>query len=127
MSGERARFRRHAFLQTTVASETNAMLIENAVLTGVESRCRHFHRDRNPDRIANALSERTRRALHSRCFKKFRVARRFRMQLPETFDFRHRQIVAAHMKPGVKKHAAVTGRENEVIAPDPARLIGIML
>ncbi len=32
MSGERARFRRNAFLQTTIARETNDVLIENLVL-----------------------------------------------------------------------------------------------
>ena len=48
------------------------------------------------------------------------------MQLPEAFDLRHRQIVAAHMQPGVKEHAAVPGRENEIIAADPARLVGIV-
>src|SRR2546423_14471970 len=102
------------------------MLIENAVLAGVESRCRHFHRDRDSYGVGDALAKRTGRTLHSRRLKKFRMARRFRMQLAETFDLRHWQIVAAHMEPGVKKHAAVTGREDEVIAPDPTGLIGIV-
>src|ERR1700704_5884736 len=48
------------------------------------------------------------------------------MQLPETFDLRHGQIVAAQVEPGVKEHAAVPGRENEIIAADPTRLIGVM-
>src|SRR6266404_4829778 len=107
MSGERTRFRRHAFLQTTVARQTNAVLIENAMLAGVESRRRHLHRDRNADRVANALSKRTGGTLNSRRFKKFRMSRRFGMQLPETFDLRHRQIVAAHVQPRVKEHRTV--------------------
>src|ERR1035441_10338179 len=49
------------------------------------------------------------------------------MQLPEAFDFFHRQIVAAQVQPGVKEHAAMPGRENEVIAPDPTRLVRVML
>src|SRR6266404_2732222 len=48
------------------------------------------------------------------------------MQLPETLDLRHGQIVAAQVEPGVKEHAAVSGRENEIIATDPTRLIGVM-
>src|SRR5882724_1865847 len=32
MPGERARFRRHAFLETTVARQTKNMLVENAML-----------------------------------------------------------------------------------------------
>src|SRR5256885_1132687 len=103
------------------------MLVENSVLTGVETRRRHFHRDRNPHRVANALPERSGRAFYSWRFKKLRVTRCFRMQLPEAFDLRHRQIVTAQVEPGVKKHAAMPGRENEVIAPDPARLVGIVL
>ena len=56
----------------------------------------------------------------------FRVARRFGVQLPEAFDFRHRQIVAAHVQPGVKEHAAVAGGEHEAIAIDPTRLVRII-
>ena len=48
------------------------------------------------------------------------------MQLPETFDFRHRQIVAAHVQPGIKEHAAVPAGENEDVAIDPARLVRIV-
>ena len=77
MGGERARFRGHAFLQTTVTRETDTMLIENAVLAGIESRRRHLHRHRDADRVANALSEWTGGAFHSRCFEKFRMSRRF--------------------------------------------------
>src|SRR5437667_67340 len=62
----------------------------------------------------------------SRRLAKFGMSRRFRMQLPEAFDFRHRQIVAAHVQPGVEEHAAVPGGENEDIAIDPTRLVGIV-
>ena len=48
------------------------------------------------------------------------------MQLPEPFDFRHREVVTAHVQPGVKEHTAVPGREDEDIAIDPARLIRIV-
>src|SRR5712691_4321790 len=54
------------------------------------------------------------------------MTRRFGAQLPETFDFRHRQIVSAQMEPDVKKHAAVTGGEDEIITTDPARFVGVM-
>ncbi len=89
MSGEGTRFRRHAFLHAAVSRQTNAMLIENAVLGSVESRRRHFHRDRDPDRIADTLPKRTSGAFNARRVAKFGMSRRFRMQLPETFDFRH--------------------------------------
>src|SRR5882762_3143465 len=35
MPGERARFRRHAFLETTIARQTENMLVENAMLAGI--------------------------------------------------------------------------------------------
>ena len=54
------------------------------------------------------------------------MTRRFGVQLSEAFDFLHRQIVTAQIQPGVKEHAAVPGGENEVIAANPARLVGIM-
>ena len=127
VAGEGARFRTHPFLQTTVTGETDHVLIENLVLLGVETRCRHFHRDGDADRIAHALTKRAGRALDSRCFEEFRVPGRFRMQLAETFELLHRQVVAAQVQPGVKKHRAVPSRENEVISIDPARLIRIVL
>src|ERR1043166_5027066 len=127
MSRERARFRGHAFLQIAVAAQTNAMLIEDAMVARVESRRRHFHRHRDAGGVTDALAERPGRAFDSRRLKKFGVSRRFGMQLPETLDLRHRQVVAAEMEPRIKEHAAVPGRENEVIAIDPARLAGVVL
>ena len=126
MSGERARFGRHAFLQTAIAGQTDDVLIENLVLVGVEARRRHLGCDRNSNRIAHALAQRAGGAFHAGRFEKLGMSRRFGMQLPETFDLRHRQIVAAQIQPGVKEHAAVTGGENEVIAPDPTRFVRIM-
>src|SRR6266446_7191548 len=48
------------------------------------------------------------------------------MQLPKAFNFRHRQVVAAQMQPGVKKHAAMPGRQHKVIAANPTWLVRIM-
>src|SRR5260370_34733563 len=48
------------------------------------------------------------------------------MELAEAFNFRHWQVVAAHMQPGVKKHAAMPGRQHKVIAANPTRLVRIM-
>ena len=56
MPGERARLRGHAFLQTAVAREANDVLIENAVLGGVETRRGHFRGHRDADRVADALA-----------------------------------------------------------------------
>jgi hypothetical protein len=99
------------------------MLIENLVLIGIETRRSHFCRHRNAHCVAHALAEWPGRAFHSGSFAKLRVARRLGMQLPEPFYFRHGQVVAAHVQPRVKEHAAVPAREDEDIAIDPARLV----
>ena len=126
MPGEGAGFGRNAFLQTTVAREANAVLIENAVVAGIETRRGHFHRHRDADGIGHALPQRAGGAFDSRRFKKFRMARRLAVQLTEVFDFLDRQIVAAHVQPGVEEHAAVTGGENEIVTVNPARLVRVV-
>src|SRR2546423_15413799 len=73
MAGERARLRGNAFLQTTVPRETNAVLVENAMLARVKACGRHFHRDGDSNRVAHALAEWAGRAFDSRCFEKFRM------------------------------------------------------
>src|SRR5262249_33731353 len=54
------------------------------------------------------------------------MSRRLAVQLPETFDFRHRQIVAAQVQPGVEEHTAVAGGEHKIIAIDPTWFVGVM-
>ena len=77
VSREGARFRCNTFLHVTVARETNNMLVEDPVLGGVETACRHFCRHRDADRVTDALSQRTSGAFHSGSITKFRMARRF--------------------------------------------------
>ena len=101
-------------------------MIKNRVLTGVEAGRRHFRGRSNANSIADSLPKRSRGAFHSGRVAKFRVSRRFGMQLPEPFDFRHRQIIAAYVQPGIEKHAAVSAGENEMVAIDPARLVRIV-
>jgi len=107
MARQRAGLGRDSLLHVAVTAQTDHMLIENFALIRVETRRRHFCRHRNANRVADALAEWPRRAFHTRSMAKFRVARRLGMQLPESFYFRHRQVVTAHVQPGVKEHAAV--------------------
>src|SRR5438477_1149986 len=102
------------------------MLSENFVFIGIEPRGGHLCGHRNSNRIPNALTEWAGRAFHSWRLAKFRMARRLGMQLPEPFDLRHRQVVTAHVQPGVKEHAAVPAREDEDVAIDPARLLRVV-
>ena len=125
-AGERARLGCDALLHVAVTAQTDHVLVENSVLIGVEPRRSHVRCQGHANRVAHALTKRSGGAFHSGRLAKFGVSRRFGVQLPEAFDFRHRQIVAAHVQPGVKEHAAVTGREHEDIAIDPAWLVRII-
>src|SRR6266508_1835657 len=126
MPSEGARLGGNAFLHVAVTAQTDDMIVKNHMLARVKTRRGHFRGYGHADSIADALTERSRSAFHSGRIAKFRMSRRFRMQLPETFDFRHRQIVTAHVQPGVEKHAAVTAGEDEAIAIDPTRLVRIV-
>ena len=122
MSSEGTRFRSDALLHIAVAAQADHVLIENFVLIGVETRRGHFRRHGNSNRVANALAKRSSGAFHAGRITKLGVTRRLGMQLPEPFDFRHGQVVAAHVQPGVKEHAAMPAGEYENIAINPARL-----
>src|SRR6267378_6261113 len=95
MPGEGACLRGNALLHAAIACQTNDMLIENSVLISVEARRGHFHCGCDAGGVADALSKWSSRAFHTGCFAKFRMSWRFRVQLPEAFDLRHRQIVTA--------------------------------
>ncbi len=127
MTGERARFRGDAFLQTTVAREADDMLIENHVLGRVESRGGHLRGHGYADGIGDALAERAGGAFHAGRLGEFRMTGRLAVQLTEAFDFLHRQVVAAEVQPRIEEHAPVTGRQDKVVAADPARLIRVVL
>src|SRR5437867_5722559 len=126
MPRECARFRGHAFLHASIASKTDNMLIKNSVFVGVETRSRHLSRHCNSHSVTHSLAERASRTFDARRFKKLGMSRRLAVQLPEAFDFFHRQVVSAQVQPGIQKHAAVSGRENKVVASNPTRLVRIV-
>src|SRR5438105_9956379 len=125
MSGEGAGFGRNAFLHATITGETENVLIENTMLGGIEMCSCHFRRHRDADRIANPLPEWSGGAFYPRRFKIFRMTLRFPVELTKALDVFDGKVVAAHVEPGIKEHAAVTGRENEIVPANPARLLRI--
>src|SRR4029077_11141322 len=90
------------------------------------SRSGHVRCHGHANRVAHALTERSGGAFYSGRLAKCGMSGGFRRRLPETFECRHRQIVAAHVQPRVKEHAAVPGGEHEDIAIDPTRLVRII-
>src|SRR5205814_7256640 len=103
------------------------MLIEDSIFGRVKTRCCHFCCHRYSNCIAYSLPKGSSGTFYSGRFEKLRMAWCLAVQLPEALDLVHWQVVSAHMEPCVEKHASVTGRENEVIAANPARLVGLVL
>src|SRR5437660_12154247 len=126
MGREGTRLGGDAFLETTITRQTKNMLVENAMVAGVEMRGRHFRCHCHTNRVTNALSQRTSRALDAGRVAKFRMPRRFGMQLAKILNVLDRNVVAAQVQPGIQKHAAVSGGKNEIVAINPARLFRIV-
>ena len=127
MAGESARFRRDAFLQTTVARRGKSRADRKMRCSAVLKRAAAiFAAMATPVALPTPWPNGP--VVHSTpgVSKNSGCPGVLLCKLPETLDLRHRQIVTAQVEPGVKEHAAVTGGENEVIAIDPARLVGIM-
>ena len=101
VTGESARLSSNPFLEAAVASETDDVLVKNAMLIGVKPHGSHFRGHGDADSVAHALAERSRGAFYSRCFHEFRMTRRVAMKLPKPLDLRHGQVVTAHMQPRV--------------------------
>ena len=71
---------RDAFLQAAVAGEADDVVVENLVHSRVEARRGHLLRDRDTDRVGDALPERTGGAFDAVGFVRLRMPRRLRAQ-----------------------------------------------
>ncbi len=66
MSGQRCGFRRDAFHEIAVAADDVGVVVDDVEAIGVEARPHETFRDREADRVAEALPERSRGALDAR-------------------------------------------------------------
>ena len=126
VTGQRAGFARHTFLQATVAGEAHDLVIENTMLRRVEARFGHFAGNSQTNRIGHALPERPRGSLYSRRLAEFRMSGRYAAELAKVFHLFEGDFEAREVQPAIEEHAAVTCRENKTIAVQPARLFGIV-
>ena len=126
VTGQRAGFARHTFLQATVAGEAHDLVIENTMLRRIEARFGHFAGNSQTNRIGHTLPERPRRCLYSRRLAEFRMSGRYAAELAKVFHLFEGNFEAREVQPAVEEHAAVTRRENKTIAVQPARLFGIV-
>ena len=120
---KRDRFLGHTFLQAAVTHQRDDMMIKNHMLRGVESRGSTLAGKRVANRIAHALTQRTRGRLDTRRLSKLRMTRRHGMQLTEIFQIVARNSVAGKVQPTVEEHRTVTGGKNEAVAVEPLRRI----
>ena len=125
VAGELDRLHPDPLLHAAVAREAYDMVVEDRMVRRVEARRRHLAGDRHPDRVSDALAKGARRGLDPRCVAELRVARGDAVQRAELRDLLHRDVEAEQMEPRVEEHAAVTGGQDEPVAVDPARALGI--
>ena len=118
---------RHAFLQTAVTGESDDVIVDDLVLSGVVLCRRHFAGERVAHRIADALTQRARGGLHAGGFMELRMPRGDGMQRAEFGDVFDRHRVAAEVQPGVEEHGAMAGAENEAVTVQPFGVGGIAL
>ena len=71
------------------------------------------------------MAERACGGLDAGRFVELRMSRSDAAELAEIFDFFQRQAIASEMQPAVEEHAAVACGEDEAVAVQPARLVGI--
>src|SRR5262249_41692128 len=101
-------------------------VIENHVIFGVEPRFGHLRGYGHSDGISNPLPQGSRRCFDSRRFMEFRMSGRFALQLAKILQLLQGEIISRHVKPSVKKHAAVPGRKYKTITIDPCWILGII-
>ena len=125
MSGERAGFHRHAFLEAAITRKRDDMVVENAVGGCVEAGLAHFGRDGKTNSVRYSLAERAGGGLDAGCFVKFRMSGSDAAELAEIFDIFQRNSVSREVEPAVEEHAAMACGEDEAVAVQPAGLIGV--
>src|SRR6185437_160778 len=94
-------------------------MIDDVEARSIEICGKYFFSQRHAYRIGEALSEGTRRGLHSWRVTIFRMAGRFGMKLTEALDFFHRQVITGEVQQCIKQHRAMSIRQYEPVAIDP--------
>ena len=123
---KRAGLVRYAFHQAAIAHERISSVVDDLVPCAVEARGDQPLRERHPDGVREALSQRTGGGLDTRCHAVFGMSGGFRVQLPEMAQLVDRQVVAREVEQAVEQHRAVAVREHETVAVGPRRMRRMM-
>ena len=123
---QRANFVGDAFHHAAVAHEGVGVVIDNVVARTVKLRRQRFFCNRHTYCVGNTLPQRTGGGFHTSGVTHFRVARSFRVQLTEVFQFFHRQIVTGEVQQAVDQHGAVAVGQHEAVTVSPGRILRVV-
>ena len=127
MAGDAGGFGGHAFHQVAVADDSIGKVIDDLESRPVVARGQIGLGDGHADPVAKALTQRSRRRLHSRGQTALGMAGGAALPLAEALDFLQRQIVAGEMEHTVKQHRAVARGKDKAISIGPRGIARVML
>ena len=123
---ERTHFVADAFHHAAVAQEAVRTVVDHGETVAVKFRGEQLFSQGHTDGVGNALPQGARRRFHARRHAHFGMTGGFASHLTEVLQIVERQIVAGEVQQGVLQHRAVAVRENEAVAADPLRVLGIV-
>ena len=121
-AGQRAHFMADALHQAAVAQEHIGMVVDHLEAGPVELRGQHLLGQRHADRVGQTLAQRSGGGFNAWRETVFRVTGGPGMQLPETPDLRHWQVIAGQVQQRVQQHRRVAIGQHEAVAVDPVRV-----
>ena len=125
-SRKRPRLRRNAVHQVTITNDGIGVLVDDVEFFPVNTRGQVRFRQCNAHAHTEALTERPCSGLNTAIHIVFRMAGSFAVPLSKALQFAHRHIVAGEVQQGVQQCGPVTGGEDEAIAVEPTRILGIV-
>ncbi len=127
MSGERGGFLRDAFHQIAIAADAVGVVIDDVVAGAVIAGRKPSFRNRQTDRVAESLAERSSGNFNAGCVTALRMAGGLAAPLAEVLQLIKGQIVASEVEQAVEQHGAVPGGQDKTIAIDPVRVLRVKL
>ncbi len=129
VTGQRARLGGHALLHVAVAGDRVGVMVDQLVAVAVEARGEHALRQREADRVGDALAERPGRDLHARGALRLELgmAGGRAAELAEVLEVLERDPVAREVEDRVEEHRRVARRQHEAVAVEPLRVRRVVL
>ena len=126
MARERCRFVHDPFHHVAIAGQNIGVMIDDAPRRRVELRRQHTLGDRDSDRVAEPLSQRSRGCLDPWRRPIFRMSGRLRAQRSEPLEVLEAEVVAGQVQQGVQEHRPVAGGQDETVPVRPEGVLRIV-